>query len=470
MKKPNYPSPSMLQDSEFFSTLARIGLPLIIQQLVAASFYFMDVFMVGQLGDTSIAALGLAHQLHFLLNLVVYGIGSGSAVLSAQYWGNKDPQGVRKVLGLCLILAVSSGIIFSLIAILLPKQILSFYTNDTTVINLGSEYLHIMGLSYLGIALIAGYSSILKSTEKTKLPMIASALGLALNASLNYALIFGNWGFPVLGLQGAAIAAVCSKFFEFAILVSLVYATRAPAAARINELFGFNREFFKRYLKITLPVVFGDLGWALGITTYNMAYARIGTEAIASINIIGTIEELAFVFFMAISVAGATMVGNRIGAGEEHKAYGYAKRLIILGILGALLVGLVIFINVDRILSLYQINSITSNNTRMILMILSLTFWIKVTNMVIFLTVLRGGGDIQFGFILDVSLIWCVGVPLALVGVFVLHLPVYWVYLLVQAEELGKFFFDIKRFLSKKWINNLVQPQIPVVWPEIINK
>jgi Na+-driven multidrug efflux pump len=103
-------------------------------------------------------------------------------------------------------------------------------------------------------------------------------------------------------------------------------------------------------------------------------------------------------------------------------------------------------------------------------MILSLTFWIKVTNLVIFLTVLRGGGDIQFGFILDVTLIWCVGVPLALVGVFVLHLPVYWVYLLVQTDEVGKFFFDIKRFLSKKWINNLVQPQIPVVWPEIINK
>jgi Na+-driven multidrug efflux pump len=140
-----------------------------------------------------------------------------------------------------------------------------------------------------------------------------------------------------------------------------------------------------------------------------------------------------------------------------------------LGILGALLAGFVIFINIDRILSLYQINAITSNNTRMILMILSLTFWIKVTNLVIFLTVLRGGGDIQFSFILDVSLIWCVGVPLALVGALILHLPVYWVYLLVQADELGKFFIDIKRFLSKKWINNLVKPQIPVVWTEVIN-
>ncbi len=444
-------------DKEFLSTLFKIALPITIQQFVTSFLNIVDVVMIGQLGETSIAALGLANQLFFLLIFLLFGISSGSAIFIAQFWGQRDIKNIRKVMGIGLTISVSCAFLFSLVAVFLPEWVLSIYSKDSAVIALGSSYLRVVGLSYVATAITVSYSSTLRSMEQVKLPMFVSFVAFGLNAILSYGLIFGQWGFPLMGVVGAAVATCIARFVECSALLFFTYSKKLPAAAKISEMFAFDLNFLRNFSKTMLPVVFAEMAWSFGITTYNIIYARMGTESLAAINIAATIEELAFVIFIGLANACAIMIGNKIGEGEEQKAYEYGGKLVILGITGSMLMGCFVFAGAERILSLYKVSQTAHNYALNILTIFSLTMWVRVSNMNLFIGILRSGGDTRFAFMIDSSSIWLIGVPLAFSGAFIFHLPIYWVYSLVVMEEFVKFSITLTRYFSRKWINNLAQ-------------
>lgn len=449
---------NFLGDKVYFSALVKIGLPIIIQQFIMSSLNMVDVIMIGQLGETYIAAVGLANQIFFLLGLLLFGISSGAAIFSAQYWGKRDIPNIHKVLGVCVTSGVVAGLFFSIIALVFPEPTLGIYTKDAEVIAIGSEYLRIVGFCYIAITITFSYSAILRSTENVKLPMTVSIIALSLNTFINYLLIFGNLGFPEMGVRGAAIATLVSRTFECTTLLLLTYLKKTPAAAKIQDLLGFvNRPFLKRYFKTTLPVIFNEVTWSLGITTYNIVYARISTEAIAAVNIAITIESMAFVVFSGLGHASAIMIGKKIGSNETDRAYQYAWRSLILAIIGAVILGGIIIAGAREMLTLYNISELSRGFARNILIVGGLLLWLRASNMTIMIGVLRSGGDTRFALFTELFTIWAIGVPLAFLGAFVFHLPVYWVYLLVSVEELVKFIASFKRLKSKKWIKNLVQ-------------
>jgi putative MATE family efflux protein len=451
---------SLFRDSTYFKTLMRIAVPIASQHFITSSLNAVDVIMIGQLGETAVAAVGLANQVFFLLILLLFGISSGAAMFTAQFWGKEDIESIHKVLGIGLMLGIASSLLFSFAALVFPEFILSIYSKDPAVIALGSTYLRRVALSYVFTSITFSFASVLRSTENVKLPMFVSIVALSINTVLNYLLIFGNFGFPKMGVEGAAIATLIARSLECVTLLTLTYRLRTPVAARLSELLGFNRDFILRYLKIALPVMFNEMMWSLGITVYNIVYARIGTESIAAVNISATIENMAFVLFIGISNAAAIMIGKRIGANEEDKAYTYGKRTLILGMAGAVLVGIIILVGKDAILSLYQISETARLYASLILTITSFVLWIRVSNMIMIVGIFRSGGDTRFSFILDVGSVWLVGVPFALIGAFVFHLPVYGVVLMIMAEEVVKMLIGFWRFSSRKWINNLTQKMV----------
>ncbi|HSV86005.1 MAG TPA: MATE family efflux transporter [Levilinea sp.] len=448
------------KDSTYFKTLVRIAFPIAVQHFVTSSLNAVDVIMVGQLGETALAAVGLANQVFFLLMLLLFGVSSGAGMFTAQFWGKRDVESIHKVLGIGLLLATGSSLIFTLAALFFPETILGIYSKDPAVVALGSAYLRRVAYSYIFTSITFSFASVLRSTENVKLPMFVSIVALSLNTALNYALIFGNFGFPQMGVEGAAIATVIARSLECITLVLLTYRLRTVVAARVSELFGFSRAFVQRYLKIALPVMFNEMMWSLGITIYNIVYARIGTESIAAVNISVTIEGMAIVLFIGISNAAAIMIGNHIGAGEEFKAFDYGRRTLMISISGAVIVGVGILTSKDLMLSLYQISDITRQNASMILTIMSFSIWVRVANMTMIVGIFRSGGDTRFSFALDVGSIWLVGVPLALIGAFVFHFPVYGVVLMIMAEEFVKMLIGLWRFSSRKWINNLTQTMV----------
>jgi putative MATE family efflux protein len=451
---------SLFRDSAYFKTLMRIAVPIASQHFITSSLNAVDVIMIGQLGETAVAAVGLANQVFFLLILLLFGISSGAAMFTAQFWGKEDIESIHKVLGIGLMLGIASSLLFSFAALVFPEFILSIYSKDPAVIALGSTYLRRVALSYVFTSITFSFASVLRSTENVKLPMFVSIVALSINTVLNYLLIFGNFGFPKMGVEGAAIATLIARSLECVTLLTLTYRLRTPVAACLSQLLGFNRDFILRYLKIALPVMFNEMMWSLGITVYNIVYARIGTESIAAVNISATIENMAFVLFIGISNAAAIMIGKRIGANEEDQAFIYGRRTLMLGMAGAVLVGIIILVGKDAVLSLYQISETARQYASLILTITSFVLWIRVSNMIMIVGIFRSGGDTRFSFILDVGSVWLVGVPFALIGAFVFHLPVYGVVLMIMAEEVVKMFIGFWRFSSRKWINNLTQKMV----------
>ncbi len=450
------------RDKQFFATLISLAIPIALQQLIIASLNAVSVMMIGQLGETTVAAVGLANQVFFLLIIMLFGISSGSAIFTAQFWGKRDVQNVRKVLGITIAMGLVGSTFFALIAILAPEFALGIYSADPAVIALGSEYLRVIGISYIATAITVSYASVLRSTGNVRLPVAASVIALSLDALLNYTLIFGLFGFPVMGVRGAALGTCIARFVECGLLLIVTYASDSAAAAHWREMLAFDREFFRRFIKTTLPVVVNEVGWSVGVSTYNMVYARIGTESIAAVNIAATIESLAFVVFIGLANACAIMIGNRIGADEEHKAFDYARRFLILVVAFGVILGVAILVGADVILVFYKVSETAHQFARNILTVMAFALWLKASNLMMFVGILRAGGDTRFGFILDVGAVWCVGIPMALLGGFVLHLPVYWVVLMTLSEEATKAVLALKRVVSLKWINNLARQIAPV--------
>lgn len=446
------------EDQGFYPVLFRLALPIAAQQFVMNALNAVDVLMIGQLGETAVAAVGLANQIFFLLSLFLFGVGSGSAVFSAQFWGRGDVANLRRVLGISLRLALAGGALFSLAAIFAPELLLRFYTRDAAVVAAGSPYLRMVGLCYVPTAVSVIFGIILRSTRQMRVPIAVSVSALAFKTLLAYALIFGKFGLPALGIMGAAIATVIARCLECAAIVTLSYRLHLPVAARLDELKLPDRAFLGTFVRTMLPVVLGEIFWSLGITTYNAIYARIGTESIAAVNIAGTIEGIAMVPFLGLGNACAIILGNRIGAGLTQDAATYARRFLTIAVAGGLIAGALIATISGSILDLYRISPEAQDYGRKVLLVMAAVLGLKAANLVIIVGILRSGGDTRFGLFNDIGPMWVLGVPMALLGAFVLHLPVYWVALMVMmSDEATKFVIGMWRVMSGQWINNVVR-------------
>ncbi len=446
----------LLFDREYLGQLLRVAGPIALQNLLMSSINLINVLMIGQLGEASVAGIGLSGQVFFLLNLVLFGIMSGSAMFTAQLWGKRDVPNIRRMLGLALALGLFGALIFGALAVFIPEIALRFYTEDAEVIRIGAEYLSIFGWSYPFFAITFAYVVNLRSTGNVRLPLFVSIGALGFGTLLSYGLIFGAFGLPELGVNGAGWANLVARVLECVVLLFFIYRDpTSPAAASFRELFSFDFTFIMRVMKPVLPVIANEVLWSFGITTYNAIYARVGTDAYAAINIVGSIDQMAFVLFIGIGNATSILVGNLIGRGDPDKAYAFARRSLVIQILGAMLIGVVVYFSADLVFGLYKVSAEVIANARNVLLVMASAVWLRAGNMVIIVGILRAGGDTKFSLILDGIVIWAVGVPLAAIGAFVLHFPIHLVYALSLTEELTKFLFGVWRFRSRKWINDL---------------
>jgi putative MATE family efflux protein len=446
----------LFHDKQFLIRLFRTASPIILQNLFISLINLINGIMIGQLGDTSVAAQGLAGQINFVLTILMFGISTGGSIFVAQFWGSRSIHKIRKVMGVTLSIALLAATLVTLLCLFFPEAILHIYSNDELVISLGSQYLRLMAPSFMMLAVVYVFSSALRSTGNVILPMVISTISLGVDAGLAYGFIFGKLGLPNLGIMGGALAISISQTSAAVLLLWQIYLRKSPVAATLNEMFAYDWVFVRKVLQRAIPVAGNELFWGLGITIYNIIYAHISTESIAAYNIMINVDNLAFVFFLGISDACAIIVGNTIGEGREDLSFKYAWRIIRISFVSALVMGGLILIVGPQILSIYKVSSDVEGFTRNLILMEAAFFWARATNLVTFVGTFRSGGDTRFAYIADVGSLWGIGIPLAAAGAFIFHLPVYTVYLLAMADECFKFIVSQIRFHSKKWIHNLV--------------
>ena len=265
-----------LDKQSLLKNAIKLALPISLQSMLAASFHLVDTAMVVRLGSVPTAALGVSGRWFFMLNLIFFGFASGMSVLVSQYWGIKDIKTIRKSFGLGIMSTFISGCIFSLILFAFTPQMLGIFRVETNVIAEGVKYMRIACWTYIPMSLAFIYSNLLRSTENVILALVITIFSVVLNTGLNLLLIFGNFGFPQMGIRGAAISNnLYPTTFQMLIIISVSYIKKNVAAAKIRELFDFDKSFVKKYYLLALPVLANEVLWALGVNVYNMVLGRL---------------------------------------------------------------------------------------------------------------------------------------------------------------------------------------------------
>lgn len=444
------------KDRSYYREILRIGLPVIIQNVIFNSLTVIDNIMIGGLGDTAISAVGIANKLSFVFILFMFGVNSGASVFSAQFWGKGDLAAVRKVLGISLRICLVAALPFLLVSQLLPRQMMRFFIEDVRVIDQGAVFLRIIGWSYILQSISAAYAIQSRGVGRTRPAMYASIAALGLNTLLNYALIYGHFGLPALGVAGSATATLIARVVELTVLLGIIYGNHYELAASLKEMGGISRDFLRRFLKPVSPVIANEILWAIGVSMYTFFYGKQGVMATTTAQIMEVMHGLFFSLFFGLGSACGVMVGNRIGAGEDEVARIYAKRSVVIGTGLGLVMGTALAVAAPLFLRLFNVGPEVVHACRLAAYVFAATMFIRVINLIMVVGVCRNGGDTVFAALIDVLAPWCVGIPMAFLGVVVLKWPIYLVMALVSLEEVVKAVFGIWRLLSGKWLHNLV--------------
>lgn len=448
---------AMLRDIAFLKKVLTIALPVAMQGMLNTVVNLVDNLMIGSLGSTAIASVGLANKVFFVFTLLVFGVASGSGVLAAQYWGNQDVKNIRKVLGIGLIISLTGAILFLTPARLKPELMMRIFTTSQASIQMGAAYLAVVAFSYPCTAISNTYVAMLRAVNHVKAPVVISCVAIMVNIVFNYILIYGKLGAPALGVAGAAIATLIARVVEMTLIIVVVYVGKTPLACRLRELFGYTREFLRQFFRTAIPVICNEFVWGLGITIYSMAYGHMGDDAVAAITIATTIQDIVVVLFQGLSAATAVILGNEMGAGKLKQAELYAKYIFILQFMLTIFAALVIVTLRWPFISLYQpgISDEVAMSVSRCLLMFALFTPAKMFNFVNIVGVLRSGGDTMMCLFIDTSGVWFIGIPLAFIGGLVLKQPIHIVYGMVMLEEVYKAAIGFWRYRQKKWLRNL---------------
>ncbi len=450
-----YSIKNMFYDKEYLKNLFALALPVALQSMLNMIVNFADTMMIGKLGDQQIASVGLANKVFFIFILLIFGIQSGAGILVSQYWGKGDIRNIRNVLGIALILGFSSSIIFTSASYLVPEFLMGIFSTSESTIRIGASYLIIVCFSYPFTAVTSLYTATMRATEQVKIPLITTMVAILINISFNYLLIFGKFGFPQMGIAGAALATVLARIVEMFLLLFLARIIRHPIICSLKKLLGFQKNLILRFIKTCSPVIANEFMWGVGTTVYFVVYGRMGDEAVAAITIATTLSDILNVTFIGIASATVVIHGMEMGANRLEKARKYGTYSFYMGIMAGLLCSAVVILTRESFVGLYNISDELHRDIIQCLTVFAIFAPFKALSTVNIVGILRSGGDTVACFLLDLSGVWFIGVPLAFIGGLFLKLPVHIVYGMVLLEEVYKVIAGYFRYRQRKWLKNL---------------
>lgn len=443
-------------------TFLFIAMPLALQNLITVCINMVDNVMVGTLGDSAIATVNLANQFFFIFSLMVFGLSSGAAVFMAQFWGKKDYSGIRHAAGINLIAGLAAGLIFGIAAFFIPDKIMMIFSRDPAVIQGGAVYIKILSVTYPLTAATAAVSYLLKSVENVKIPLVSSLLSVGINIVFNYFLIFGKFGFPELGVAGAAWATLLARIVECVLIFTFALINVPFLRQNIKDYIKIPRDILRRFIKTAAPVMLNETLWSMGVSVYSIIYARTGntpeegTIAVAAVNISALAERLASTFSFGMGHAVSIIIGKDIGARKKKKALFNASQFAFFAPASGIIFGLIMIFFMPSIINLFNLSPQAEVYARHLIILLGIALPIKTFNTVNIIGTFRGGGDTTFACLLDVVSIWCLGIPTVAVAGLVLRLPLELVVATTFLEETVKCIIIITRLRNQKWLHDLV--------------
>lgn len=439
---------------EFYKTFLAIGIPLMIQQLVSSSLNFIDNLMIGRLGTDYIASVGFANSVYRILDLVIFGICSGMGVFIAQYYGKRNFELIRKILGLMVRCAFSVAILFALVAYFKADFIIGIFSKDSEVLRIGTSYLRTVVPCYIFYSISASMGFSLRAMGLTKFPMISASIGVATNTFFNYCFIYGNLGFPRLEERGAAIATIIARCVEMCVILTIIYKKDFNLKGELKSYLNIPKNLIKEIIKVSSPVVFTEMLWILGIISLSVAYAKLGTVQAACVQIADIVSAISAILFMGISNAAAVVIGHTIGEGNKDKVIAYSKQIILVAFCMASFSFVLVQLLTGSIVSLYKLSPDIALLAEKTLRVYGIFVFFKMVNWAILIGLFRAGGDTKVAFYLDILPLWLYGVPLAFIGAY-FKIPIFILIGMAESSEVIKILLALWRYKSLRWIKDV---------------
>ena len=458
----------MRRGRAFYRDVVTLALPIVAQNLITTSLGLIDTFMVGALGEAPLAAVTIANIPVFVIQLVIFGLQSGSSVLISQYWGKGDTDSINRVIGVGCYVAGAISLLFALAMCGFPRQLMGLLTNDPNLAELAAVYARIVGPSYILNSITGVYVGAHRSMEHPRLGLMIFSISMCTNTFLNWVLIFGNLGAPRLGVTGAATATFLSRVVEFLAMALYAFGNRR-FHLRPGLALRPGTELLWRFLRYSGPVVVNETLWGLGTSLYKvvMGHMEGSTEILAARALAGNIEDICTVAIFAISGTTAIIVGREIGAGQGRESVyqaGAAMDTLALlcgGVIGLLLTAAAWWVLPWAVYPRFLLSGTASKTATMMLTFTGVFLALRAFNSNNTVGVLRGGGDVRAAMRIDILPLWCVALPLAAQFGLVLKWGIFWVYVGMVSEYFIKFTVGLIRLRSGRWIRDVTRLSEP---------
>lgn len=450
------------EKKHFYKWVWMLILPIALQNLINVGVSAADVLMLGAIGDAAsseiaLSAASLAGQVTYIFSLILFGLSSGAAVLTAQYWGKGDRGSVEKVLALSVRFAFCFGIPFFLAALCAPELLMRIFAQDEAVIAEGVKYLRIVSGTYLCMSFSVVFLNVMRSVERVVVSLAVYSLSLVTNVALNAVFIFGCGAIPAMGVTGAAIATLCARILE--LIVTALYAAfyKLPVRFRVRYLFRVEKQLTRDYIRYALPVLLNELLWGSGTSAVTAVIGHLDTSASSANAVAQVVRQLGTVFTMGVANAAAIVIGKTIGEGREGDARVYSGRLLKMSLLLGVASAAVVLGCIPVLTAVLDLGEAARGNLVMMLGVLSYYILFQSFASVIVVGVLRGGGDTKYGLLADVGFLWGFAVPAGALAAFVFHAPLWLVYVLLTGDEVLKAIPVGFRYRSGKWLKNVTR-------------
>lgn len=438
----------------FYKTYAKIVIPLMLQGMITKFVSMVDNLMIGQLGDTAIAAVAMGNKILDILMFTIFGVSAAVSVFIAQYYGAKNHQKQQEVFRVGLLMSVVVLLVTGMVLLVFPKTIMNYFVQDENIQKIVLNYIGLLFIGYFPFVISINYSTALKVVGQVKIPLFASLCGVAVNAIGNYILIFGNFGVSAMGVQGAAIATVVSRFIEFAILIGFTKRHHFSFDTKVSQIFNISKSLLKMVFVRSFPLTINEIMWSFGQATILKTYGFRGNEVLAGLAITETTASIFFAFAHGIAGATPIFISQLLGANQLKEAYQNGLRLLKSTVVGSVLLGVLMFLMSFIVPNIYQISATSHDIATHTIQIGAFMFWVYLTNAQCYF-ILRAGGDMRSTLIVDGLYIWTITIPIISIIAYMTSIPIIWLYMIGQCCDFGKLIISLTMFLKKKWLKNI---------------
>lgn len=443
---------------KFYKMTLLIALPIMAQQFITSFVNLIDNIMIGSVGNIALTSVTVSNRYYLIFNATLFGICGAASIFIAQYYGAKEKEKCQKVFNISMSWSILMALLFMIVLFIMPQLVINIFSKTPSIVTQSLMYLNYIKYAYLPCAISFACMMTLRAVGVNTIQLKVGAIAVLINTLLNYCLIFGNFGFPEMGIEGAAIATLIARIVEMTIYLYVIYRNKHYFKLDIKGLIYLDKDLMRNLIKKIVPLTFNEVMFSMGLALVFMSYMRTDEHLVAAVAVVDTVANILFIVFAGLSSAVSILIGKKLGANLIDEAKENARKLIVFAGLIAAFLGMIVFIVAPYIPEFYNVQPDIKEAITILLRVKSVSIILHAVNACVFL-ILRSGGDIVSTLIMDSGFLWCGAVLVSTVLSMRTSLSLIFIYAIVESLEIIRVFVSTHFFKKEKWAKNITVSQ-----------